>query len=229
MLARLLCPLALLALPVLETGPARRLASPWAGWVSGSWVTLAIDNSLTGAMTNRQSLVSVDEATCTLREQLEWPGGRDEQQVVVSLARSGYPHALEDAQQVATETLTVDGRELECQVWRARFTDDGQDWDVIAWVAPEIDQPLRIRTRSRVSFDLEVTRLEDYVTIARRKFRCLRYEGHVSAEGRRSAVTQWRSSEIPGALVKSVTVSDLPEGQVTHTVQVEQFRGTRLK
>lgn len=229
MLAQLLCPLALAALPLLETETARRLANPWAGWVTGSWVTLQIENTLTGGMTSKQSLVEAGSATYTLRDETEWEDGSSDKQVVMSLARFGYPHSLPEGQVVATETVTVEGRAFECEVWRARFTEDGQTWDSIAWVSPELDQPLRIRSKAKMSVELEVKKLEDFITVARRKFRCVRYEGHITAEGKRSPVTQWRSSEIPGGVAKSVTTFNLPQGKVTHTTQVTAFRGTRIK
>ena len=212
-----------------ESAPARRLANPWASWVKGSWVEFDIQNSLTGGMTSRQSLEAVDDTTYTLRDETSWEGGSADKQVHTSLARFGYPHALKDGQKVATETLTIAGREIECEVWRARFTEDGETWDTVAWVSSDHGHPLRIKTKSKLSLDLEVTVLEDYVTISRRKFRCMRYEGTILADGKRTPVTQWRSDEIPGGLAKSVTTISMPQGKVTHTLTVSEFRGTKQK
>ena len=216
-------------LPVCDDAPPRRLANPWAGWVTGSWVSLEIDNTLAGKMTTRQSLVAVDDERYTLDERTEYEGGENEQTLRVSLARFGYPHALPSAQQVATETLRIGGREFDCAVWRARFEEDGQTWDSVAWVSPEVPHPLRIKIKAGMSLELEVASLADYVTIARRKFECVRYDGFISENGKRSPVTQWRSSEIPGGLAKSVSRVSTPAGKATHSITVKAFRGTKRR
>jgi hypothetical protein len=242
MLVSLLTPLVLAALAPAPSGepmdppavqseeaPPRRLASPWAGWVAGSWASFEVEDGLTGDLTTQQSLVAVDDERVTLREQTRVADATQERTLVISLARMGHPHALESAQQVATESVTVEGRVLECAVWRARFEEDGQTWDVLAWVAPEVEHPLRIKLRGGVGLELELVALEDFVVVSRRKFACVRYEGFVSGEGRPSPVVQWRSSAVPGALVRSVTTLSTPEGPRTHTLRLTAFRGTKLK
>lgn len=242
MLVSLLTPLVLATLaptpserpvdpPVIrnDEAPPRRHASPWAGWVTGSWASFEVEDGVTGALTTRQSLVAVDDEHVTLREETRVAEATQERTLVMSLARMGHPHALESAQQVATETVTVEGRELECAVWRARFEEHGQMWDVLAWVAPEVEHPLRIKLRGGVSLELELVALEDFVVLSRRKFACVRYEGFVAGEGQPSPVVQWRSSEVPGALVRSVTTLSTPEGPRTHTLRLTAFRGTKLK
>jgi hypothetical protein len=212
-----------------ETVPPGSRASPWAAWVTGSWVVFEVENTLGERLTSRQSLVAVDAETYTLRAESTRGEERSTSESVVSLAALGYPHALPGAQAVARETLAIEGRAFDCTVWRARYTEGREQWDAVAWVADGADHPLRIRLKGPAELELEVVALEDYVTIARRKFRCLRYAGQVTADGRRSALEQWRSSDVPGGIVRLVTTSEIQGVRVVQTSELREFRGERLR
>jgi hypothetical protein len=211
------------------TAPAGVRVNPWAAWVNGSWVVYDIESTASEPRTVKQSLVAVDAESYTLESETSWPGGSSAEEQVLSLATMGYPHALADAQRVASEPFTVAGKTFDCEVWRARYTDRGEAWDAIAWISPELEHPLKIRLKGPATVELEVDRLEDYLTVARRKFRCVRYAGAVISEGQRAPLAQWRSSEIPGGLVRSETMRDTPEGRIAQTTHVREFRGERAK
>jgi hypothetical protein len=212
-----------------EALPAASRANPWAAWVTGSWVLFDVENTLGERSTSKHSLVAVGETTYTLRTESTRGEKVLANQSVVSLAALGYPHALPSGQALARETLTIEGRQFECQVWRARYAEGGEQWDAIAWVADGTDHPLRIKLKGPVELELEVVALEDYVTIARRKFRCMHYAGQITSDGRRTALEQWRSSDVPGALVRLVTSSEIQGVRVVQTSELREFRGERLR
>ena len=235
MLARLLAPVVcLLALatvghsrgdgPVLP-GPK---ASAWASWTIGSWVVYDIDNSTPARVSVKQALLAVDEDSFRTRDETTLETGSSKAESQISLASFGYPHAHPKAQLVATEVVSVQGKAYECQVWRARYSEEGTQWDAIAWVSPEVEQPLRIRVQGKHELALDVDKLEDFVSIGQRKFRCVRYAGSVTSDAGRSTIAQWRSAALPGALVRSVTTSEKDGKKSVFTMQVREFRGTKL-
>jgi hypothetical protein len=227
--ARWLVPALLAGLTLGGAAPAGVRANPWAAWVQGSWVVFDLESTAGEPRTLKQALVAVGAESYTLDTETSWPGGSSAEEQVLSLATMGYPHALADAQVVASETLAIGGKTFACEVWRARYTDHGEPWDAIAWVSPEFEHPLKIRLKGPATVELEVDRLEDYLTVARRKFRCVRYAGAVTSDGQRSPLAQWRSAEIPGGLVRSESMRDTPEGRIVQTSHVREFRGERAK
>lgn len=229
MLPRWLAPVLLAGLALGGAAPAGVRANPWATWVNGSWVVFDLQTTASEPRTIKQSLVAVGPESYTLASETSWPGGSSAEEQVLSLATMGYPHALAGAQKVASETLVLAGKSFECEVWRARYTDAGEPWDAIAWISPEVEHPLKIRLKGSATVELEVDRLEDYLTVARRKFRCLRYAGAVTSEGQRAPLAQWRSAEIPGGLVRSETMRDTPNGRIVQTSHVREFRGERAR
>ena len=235
MLARWLAPALLAGLSLAEAAapvgmPGGARANPWAAWVSGSWVVFDVESTAAEPLTIKQSLALVDDESYTLQSETTWAGGSTSEKEILSLATMGYPHALAGAQKVASEPFTVAGKTFDCEVWRARYTEkNGESWDAIAWISPEVEHPLKIRLKGPVALELEVDRLEDYLTVARRKFRCVRYAGAVVSDGQRSPLTQWRSAEIPGGLVRSESLRDTPNGRVVQTSHVREFRGERAK
>ena len=237
MLARWLAPALLAGLSLAEAAPVGMpggmpggpRANPWAAWVSGSWVVFDVASTAAEPRTIKQSLVAVDDESYTLQSETTAEGGSTSEKQVLSLATMGYPHALADAQMVASEQFTVAGKTFDCEVWRARYTENGETWDAIAWISPAVEHPLKIRLKGSATLELEVDRLEDYLTVARRKFRCVRYAGAVISDGQRSPLAQWRSAEIPGGLVRSESLRDTPNGRVVQTSHVREFRGERAK
>ncbi len=208
-----------------STGPG---ASSWASWTKGSWVLCDVDNSVSGSMTIKQTLLAIENETYRTRDETHWEGGSTTTDAQIHWASFGYPHALPDAKRVATELVTVQGKEYECDVYRAHYSEEGVDWDVISWIHPKLDQPLKIRIKGKLEISLDVTRTEDFVPLGQRKFRCVRYAGTVMSNGTRSTIDQWRSSAVPGALVRSVTTTEKQGTKIVHTMQVREFRGTRL-
>ncbi len=235
MFARLLAPL-VCVLALTAAGKASGDAAPapgpkasaWASWTIGSWVAYDIDTSAPERISVKQSLLAVDEDGFRTRDETTRAGATSKVESQVSLASFGYPHAHPKAQKVATEVVNVQGKPYECQVWRARYSEEGVQWDAIAWVSDGIEQPLRIRVQGKHDLSLDVDKLEDYVPIGQRKFRSIRYTGTVSSTAGRSSIQQWRSAAVPGALVRSVTTSEKDGQKSVFTMQVREFRGTKL-
>ena len=227
----LLLAAALVLLPGSEgSALERRAAHPWAGWVDGSWVRSEITSSAGGQMTTTQKLVSLGEDTYRLGTETTWQGGRTEQTEEHGYGLLGYPHTAPDGTLVGKQTLEIAGQQLECEVWKVRWTEGGATFQANAWVAPDLDHPVRVEQQGgELSFELTVDDLEEWITIDRRKIRCVRYTGWTAYQGRRSAVTQWRSADIPGGHARTVTVVQTPEGKVQQENTVVEFRGERRR
>jgi hypothetical protein len=206
----------------------RLRAHPWAAWTDGSWVKSEIENPISGKMTTTESLVSV--GTDAYRLKGKWDGSETETSFDHGYGLLGYPHLQRGAQRVGEETLTIQGVSFDCQVWKARWNENGKPFEAVAWVAEGQRHPLRVKQKgNNLTIHLEITKLEDWIVAARRKFRCARYEGTSSYDGRTSPVTQWRTFDIPGGVAKTVSRVATPEGTVDHTNTVVEFRGTPRK
>jgi hypothetical protein len=229
MLATLILNVGLALVAAGEVEP-NAMVSPWAGWTKGSWVAFDASDSLGGTAKLRLTMIAASDSTYTCRSLVEGPDGPVERDSVASLASLGYPHAHPDGQRIGEATLIVGGKSYDCDVWRARYLEEGSECEVTAWIAGEVEQPLRIRIKGRMSFDLDVDKVEDFVKVGQRKFKSVRYVGSSTFEGKRATVTQWRSAAVPGALVRSQVVAPPEKGQpgVVHTLELREFRGTRL-
>jgi hypothetical protein len=94
-------------------------------------------------------------------------------------------------------------------------------------VAEGFRHPLRLMQKGDgLTLELEVAKREDWIRVAKRKFRTVRYEGSTKHEGRKDPVTQWRTFDIPGGVAKTVSTVHTPEGPLQHTNTVVEFRGT---
>ena len=213
-----------------EAAAARRAQHPWAGWVDGSWVKSEVSNSVSGPMTTTQKLVALGPETYRTHLESTWEQGESERISDHGYGLFGYAHTAPGAVKVGKETLEVAGRELECAVWKVRWTEGGDTFESHAWVAEGIDHPVRLSQKGGpVSLQLEVDDFEDWVTIGRRKLRCLRYAGWTTYKGDRSKVAQWRSSDIPGGHARTVTQVRTPQGIVEHENRVVEFRGEQRR
>ncbi len=209
---------------------AERLADhPWAAWTDGSWVKFEV-KQLDSTVTATESLVSLGTDSYRLLGTSVWDGGEAENRFDHGYALLGYPQAQPGAQRVAEETVTVDGKSFVCDVWKARWKEDRQPYEAVAWVAAGYSHPLRVRQKGEgLSIDLEVAKLEDWIRIAGRKYRCVRYEGSTTYQGRSSRTQQWRTSEIPGGVARTVNRVTTPQGVVDHVSEVVEFRGTQRR
>ena len=213
-----------------DTGAARRAAHPWAGWVDGSWVKFEVNSSATGRITSTEKLVSLGRDTYRLSSSTVWEDGQTKRTSDHGYGLLGYAHTAPDGAKVGMETLELAGVKVECEVWKARWTEDGRDFQSNAWVAVDIDYPVRIGQKGgELTLQLELAELEDWITIDRRKIRCARYEGWTLFQGRRSRVTQWRSVDIPGGHARTVSLVKTAEGTVEHENRVVEFRGERRR
>jgi len=212
-----------------DTG-ARRDAHPWAGWVDGSWVKSEVSNSATGSMKTTQKLVSLGPDTYRMSTETVWADGKTERKSEHGYGLLGYAHTAPEGTKVGKETLELEGVPVECEVWKVRWTENGEPFQSIAWVAADVDHPVRVAQKGgELQLQLELVDREDWITIDRRKIRCARYAGWTMHQGRRSKVTQWRSTDIPGGHARTLTRVSTPEGTVEHENRVVEFRGERRR
>lgn len=101
--------------------------------------------------------------------------------------------AVEGADRVGTETLTIDGRRFDCAILRRGSFQ--------FWLSPAIPWPVKSidRDLANTSTEISLTRASDRVQIPGRVIECVVFEELHRAGGqivRRSTV--WRTAEIPG-------------------------------
>jgi hypothetical protein len=208
----------------------RRDAHPWAGWVDGSWVRSEVRSPSAGTMTTTQKLVSRGADAYRLTTETTWQDGKSERTTDHGYGLLGYAHTAPDGTLVGKETLELEGTPVECEVWKVRWTEEGEPYQSIAWVAADVEHPVRVAQKGgELQLQLELVDREDWITIDRRKIRCARYQGWTLFQGRRSKVTQWRSLAIPGGHARTLTQVSTPEGVVEHENRVVEFRGERRR
>jgi hypothetical protein len=201
---------------------------PWAAWVDGSWTRYETADTLGSRVASRESLLSLGPRTyrVLLETELLETGAELER----AYALLGYPRSMPEADEAGSEAIEVGGTPIACTVWSARWRENGAAFEVRAWLAPGSDQPLRVsEARPDGTLELSATELDDWILIARRKFRCTRYEGWALLGGERIRVEEWRSSEIPGGLARRIARRTTPQGPVVQTTQVVEFRGEKRR
>ena len=124
----------LLALPLLALAGGsssladRQLKHPWGRWQVGAWVqTESTSPSFEGGtLVEREQLTGRSDSTYELTGALLSESGDVESTFEHSWALGGHAYALDSGRLIGNETITVEGRERECEVWEARWQNNGQ-------------------------------------------------------------------------------------------------------
>lgn len=206
----------------------RQLAHPWGRWQVGAWVQTESTNTshVGGALVEREQLTGRTEATYELTSALLAESGDVESTFDNSWALGGHAYALGSGQQIGTETLTVEGRAHECEVWEARWQNNGQPVVERTWVSDAFDFPVRSVTRGAgIQLDVAIARKSDFVLVKGRKLPCVRLEGRGQVGGSRVELVLWMSPHIPGGAVRRETRLASPEGPRLLVKQVTEYHG----
>lgn len=211
---------------------------PWLRFDEGAWVERTIHRSdESRPMTRREVLVSADDLSYTVQSETafddlaEMDPIRDEHRS--GFGHLGFAHLDPDAENLGTETVTLDGRKYACTIWRAQGRYDDHGAVDTAWVSGELAHPVRIHhVDGRSQFLLELVGLRETVRIGRKQVTCVQYAGVVLAERDGEQVEQriewWHSLDVPGGLVRAVLTIPDENGEpaAEHVTEVVAF-GTR--
>jgi len=206
----------------------RRLDHPWGRWHAGAWVrTESTSTSHAGSvLVERDQLIGTGSETYELESVLEVEGGDVTTELNSSWAMGGHAYALGDAQLVGTESLTIEGRQHECEVWEGRWTQGGQTFAERTWVSADLSYPVRAVTRGGgIELDVSMTRTREFTMVKDRKLECMRLEGRGSVRGAPVSVTLWMSAHVPGGLVRRETRTKGASGEQVMIKQVTEFHG----
>jgi hypothetical protein len=167
----------------------------WLRFKPGTFVKIKIAMERGGQKqeaTMRQELADIKDKEFCLKVVFEMGGESQEQ-----LETHTFP--VKDGE----ETLTVDGKEYKCTIWKVTQSRAGQTMNNRVWMADGINVPIKMITKGQAE-DTEflASKLHDEVSAAGQKFDCVRLDGTNKAAQGEQKGSLWFSSDVPGGLVK---------------------------
>lgn len=128
------------------------------------------------------------------------------------------------------ETLTLDGRKVECTIWKATAERHEQEAESRYWID---GQGRLLKVEKTVDMNKGTTTLHavksgEKITIKGREYHCLKLEGTCRAPtGGEGKLTQWFTTEIPGGVAKATVTYAGGAGPATLSLAVVGFEAAR--
>ncbi len=202
---------------------------PWGRWQPGSWVQMEVRGGADGTqvLVERDQLMRVDDQGYVLQSSLKIEGSDVTKEHERRWALGGWAHLSPQARLAGEETLELGGKAYACQVWETEWRQGGKPHRERAWIASDIDVPLRAEiSEADSSVVMVLAELEEHIEIGGRKQRCRRYEGSGRTGGKAVQSGHWISPDVPGGVVMVRSVIGTGEDKVTVERRVTTFRGT---
>lgn len=195
--------LVLLLLAVPQDPKPDATKHPWAKWKVGTNITLKITTTIDGVdeVDERiQTLTQVTETKVTTSIQKKNPrsavdkiGSTNEQELL------DYPPCDPGLKKEGAETLTVDGKNYECTIFRSkRFEQETK-----LWVVEGVAFPLKwVHSKGSTLMTMTADKIDDPIAIGDASVKCVRYKGKTTEGKTSSSSVTWMSPEVPAYFVR---------------------------
>lgn len=206
---------------------------PWAKWQPGSYVKFKVLNDMgvmkqEGEITQTLTKVTDEEYTLKIENKI---GGQDQTQEQTSDLAAGSVKCDPDAEKVGEETLTVDGKEYKCTIWKSVAEQGGSEVETKAWIADGMDLALKAvsKVAAPVQIETEMTavKLSEEVAVGDKKINCMKLEGKIKMAMGEGTIVNWMSLEVPGAVAKSATALSMSGMKMTATMELVAFEAKK--
>lgn len=167
---------------------------PWAKWKPGTWVKYRItqqigENKFEGTGTSTLSKVTDEEYLVSTKYDFSGQMMEEEESETIP---------MKDGE----ETLTIEGKEVECVIWKSNGKKGGTETEYRTWAAKEGSRLLKIVGKGGDVMDAVAVRMSESVEVGGKKYDCVRLEGSVSGKTGEGTAVFWTTEEIPGGWAK---------------------------